>query len=679
MKKLIGDKFLKNVYLLASLLFVFITIYFNRWIFSFRYDSNYYENYYYHSQWNIPESTRVISDGDLYKFVGFRLAEGGNPFDINYEVPPAAKYLYGLSSKHLNNPYFISFVFYLLSLTVFFFLAKEIFSKTFPLLVAVFLFITSPILVAQIGQTMLDLPQMLWLLLHLYFFITGIKKKRNRTTCLVLSGVFLGLMTGTKIGVYTPLIILVDLAYIFVVLRDLRSIIFFLAGTGGGYLLAFYCYFIKHPNPVVWLRLHKRVFDFYLSSVHSSDLVNQCRTIFINRYQGWWNRGVFNSVDSWSLLWPVGTISIVILLIRSFIKKPSEKSITYLTFIAVSILMVNTFVAFWPRYLLLILPIFVLTAVYIVRNNKFLLVLISVLNLPFLFSTLIPSPQKTAELVAKYLQTDAYAEIYHLSSSETVGEYEFKTTLNRAKADLLILNNQASIKSIDYRKFAKEARVELHTKYETLFGSLEYDKEVFLENKKGQWRLVWQDDIILPNFQRDKQIIADIGPLPVSNIYTKDGVLVAKNGDWPFVTIVPRLIKDWQTTLIALGAINDRPDNWDLIKRVVPDEYPIAIGFAKLDFKKQDLELLKNLPGVGVKQLPYVVVLDEYCLQKELIEAIDEYIADNHSIFLPTGEIVIADQFGRKLSTLINNNPILTSKSIYLEKTLKEILVAGDK
>ena len=212
MKELTSDKFLKKFYLLGSLLFVFAVIYFNRWIFSFRYDSNYYENYYYHSQWNIPESTRVIPDEDLYKFVGFRLAEGGNPFDINYEAPPAAKYIYGLSSKYLNNPYFASFAFYALALIAFFFLARVVFSNTFSLLVAVFLFVTSSILAAQIGQTMLDLPQMLWLLLHLYFFLTGIKKEYSRPIVrLGLAGIFLGLMTGTKIGVYTPLIFLIDL------------------------------------------------------------------------------------------------------------------------------------------------------------------------------------------------------------------------------------------------------------------------------------------------------------------------------------------------------------------------------------------------------------------------------------------------------------------------------------
>ncbi len=97
------------------LIFIFLTLYFSRQIFSYKYDPEYYENYYYHSQWNIPNSVRGIGDGDLYKFVGYKLASGENPFNINYEVPPFAKLLYGISEKYFANPYIVSLFFYFCS------------------------------------------------------------------------------------------------------------------------------------------------------------------------------------------------------------------------------------------------------------------------------------------------------------------------------------------------------------------------------------------------------------------------------------------------------------------------------------------------------------------------------------------------------------------------------------
>lgn len=90
-----------NIIKTLILIFISLTFYYSRQIFFYKYEPEYYENWYYHSQWNIPNSVRGIGDGDLYKFVGYRLAFGENPFNINYEVPPFAKLLYGLAERFL--------------------------------------------------------------------------------------------------------------------------------------------------------------------------------------------------------------------------------------------------------------------------------------------------------------------------------------------------------------------------------------------------------------------------------------------------------------------------------------------------------------------------------------------------------------------------------------------------
>ena len=80
---------------------IIITLaYFSRWIFLYHFDPIYWENTYYESQWNVPNSKRGIGDDGLYRYVGYRLVNNGeNPFNINYEVPPLGKYTYGLSAK----------------------------------------------------------------------------------------------------------------------------------------------------------------------------------------------------------------------------------------------------------------------------------------------------------------------------------------------------------------------------------------------------------------------------------------------------------------------------------------------------------------------------------------------------------------------------------------------------
>jgi hypothetical protein len=76
MKKLIHWVILVGLILTVS--------YFNRWIFSFKFEPEYWENYYYTSQWNVPNSKRQISDEGVYRYIGYRLVNGENPFNVDY-------------------------------------------------------------------------------------------------------------------------------------------------------------------------------------------------------------------------------------------------------------------------------------------------------------------------------------------------------------------------------------------------------------------------------------------------------------------------------------------------------------------------------------------------------------------------------------------------------------------
>jgi len=120
---------LPKILLFLNIVFITLTLYFSSWVFYYQYEPEYYENYYYHSQWNIPNSVRGIGDGDLYKFVGYQLANGENPFNINYEVPPLVKLLYGITEKYTDNPYSVSILFYFLSIYVLYKFSEIIFNK----------------------------------------------------------------------------------------------------------------------------------------------------------------------------------------------------------------------------------------------------------------------------------------------------------------------------------------------------------------------------------------------------------------------------------------------------------------------------------------------------------------------------------------------------------------------
>ena len=146
--------------------------------------------------------------------------------------------------------------------------------------------------------------------------------KRFKPKDLILAGIFLGLATGTKIGVYTPFTLLLGLILIFLSSRKLKNIPIYLISVFTGYVISFSSYFIRHPNPLPWLRLHEKPLSFYLQpSGGSVDYLNQWRGIFINTYQGFWVGGAKTGLGDWSPILPLGVILAVIIFYLGLKKK----------------------------------------------------------------------------------------------------------------------------------------------------------------------------------------------------------------------------------------------------------------------------------------------------------------------------------------------------------------------
>jgi len=165
--------------------------------FTYKFDPVYWENFYYTSQWNIPNSKRVIGDEGVYRYIGYRLVNGENPFNVDYWVPPLGKYWYGVAAKYLGNPYWASWGWYAILLILVWVITKNWWVL---LLVA-----TNPLIVAQVGLTMLDLPQGVLLLAQAGCLLSG---------QFVLAGIMLGLMMGVKIGVLGPMVAVVGAYYL---------------------------------------------------------------------------------------------------------------------------------------------------------------------------------------------------------------------------------------------------------------------------------------------------------------------------------------------------------------------------------------------------------------------------------------------------------------------------------
>lgn len=627
-------------FLLITLIVAVISfVLFNsRQVFNFTYDSEYYENLYYHSQWNIPQSTRGISDGDLYKFVGYRLVYGENPFYLNFEVPPLAKYLYGLVEVFVGNPYFLNIFYYLIIIAVFYKLSDNLFKNNKLNLLSTLLLVVTPFIATQIKETMLDLPLTFFFLIHFWYFIKYLSVKDNKE--LILAGLFLGLATGVKIGVYTPLIGLSGFFVIYLTEKRIKSIkpYLYTVSVAAGYVISYISYFIRHPNPIPWIKLHQKPIEFYMNSQFAVDHLNQWKGIFLNTYQGWWGSGK-TSFGDWSLLLPIGVIFAFYILFWSLKKK--DYKWLYLSLSTISVLFVNSLIAFWPRYLMPIIPLLVLFTIKQLRKWTIVIWFIIISSFLITSKTLTDHPiNGHVEAVERFFSTRAYRELYRSLSYEQREQISeevfintnenFYSTFDTRKIELKLLN-------LEVEKNNAQANYEITL--DTKFGELKRNQIIEYIYKDNQWRLNWKWEYIYPNYSPETNIVISSEMFKIKAV-TQSQKTVLVSGLRPAVYAIPRLMSDWNkhNDMIAKITMQKPSESEKIIRSVVPDKYPIFIGL--LDPRIANYkELIKDIPSIQIKEIYSLVPFNNKIDLENYVSTINRILKENPSQFISTADI----------------------------------------
>jgi hypothetical protein len=412
--------FKKSNYYLFAIIFIFINIYFCRWIISYKFEPKYWENFYYESQWNIPNSKRVIGDDGVYRYIGYRLVNGENPFNVDYWVPPLGKYLYGLGAKYLSNPLFISILFYLLLILVFISLSQELLNKNL-ILLSLILFLFNPFVVSEIRTTMLDLPLTLMLTTSLLFFIKYIKYNHNINY--YLSIFFLGLSVGTKPPFFVFAYVLIYGLFL-LKKHQFKKIIILPFLVLSGYITAYVpSYFIHHPNPIPWIRLHQKVYEFQKNNLNSHNWFSIITYLLYGRFMGYWVNAKALYPSDFNLVFTFGSLSVFWVMFKNFIsKKHNDVFIVFCSIGAVYILMLFL-VDFWPRYLMPLIPMFSIIIPYLFQK-KFISVPIYLILFISLYTSykntiIFPSKVKFEEEFYGYQQSNRLKEMYQMLSTQS--------------------------------------------------------------------------------------------------------------------------------------------------------------------------------------------------------------------------------------------------------------------
>jgi hypothetical protein len=587
------------------------SLFWSRQIFFHRYEPEYYENWYYYSQWNVHVSSRVISDENLYKFVGYRIARGDNPFDINYEVPPLGKYLYGLAEVWWGNGYWISVFFFCGAAILVYLVTSELTGEERLAVGASLITITTPLFAVQLRETMLDLPLVFMLLGNALFFIKYLKN--GKTSQLLTAGIFLGLATGVKIGVYTPLILIWGIGLAIWYSRRIWQGIAYAASTGAGYVLAYYCYFSRHPNPIPWIRLHAKAWKFYLGAGGEVDHWNQWRGIFYNSYQSWW-QSQQSEMGNWSWILPLGLLAAIMLGILAV--RSRDKRWIYITGLAGIILIVNSLIPFFSRYLIPVIPFFAIFLVYSWRKIRYGVVLLCLLNVPFLYKDLVVNTPDTAiRSVANYISTRAYSELYRSvtdGQKKEMAESDFVKENETFFADTRTKEVETTVKE---KKVEKETvRVKYRIKYLTQYGEMESEPTVEFVKEHNQWKLIWSWDIVWPQFEPGDKVVAEQEDIPLSILEDGQGKILARKGIWKEIYVIPRLMYDWNKYMGVLTELtgDSRKDVQDRVGKTVPDDFPRFAGYMNPLWKDEGEEMAQTVPGIRLREGWYPVIAKDF-------------------------------------------------------------------
>ncbi len=346
-------KIINSLLIFSILLSFLFTIYQGRLNYQFKFEPEKYRSLYERSQF-APDSgkrTTYISDWDLYAYAGLLYIHGVDPSSINFEHPPLAKYIIGLSSLFLGNPNMFQILAGIAFLLSFFVLANLFLKNITISLLLVLLLSIEGLFKQQIQFSLLDIWQTLFLNIGL-IALSKLKSNKNWWILMIISIVGIAASKFFITGILFALFVLLDLLF----QKDsanIKKYLFYTPIILFLFIIIYLPYFQNHTF-IDFINLEYRTIKFFKSYVPEYPWGEVWRMLLNGDWQTWWgNKGIIKT-EYFNPLWPILEFNFLATVIFSFNKAiknlslPFLWSIIYLTFTSVHLL--------FPHYLLLALP-----------------------------------------------------------------------------------------------------------------------------------------------------------------------------------------------------------------------------------------------------------------------------------------------------------------------------------
>lgn len=604
-------------FILLLLLQLSQIIFFKRATFFSTYDAIYWKDRYEHSQYQLPLSQRIIGDDGLYAYAGYRVINGDNPFSINVDKPPAAKYLIGSSIKIFGNPSSGSLVFGLFSMYIYFQLVYLLIKDRFWSLLASLLLFLDPIFFSQFFISGLDIYQLFFLLFNFMLVIKISTAKHTSVWFALAAGFALGFFIEIKPPILLPIVFALE-TILLLFRSDKKYYFIFIIGIIVGILVPYIRYIQLGYGFIDILKVHKYMLSFYQQSNLSIHIGAIIQTLLTGKFPHI-TSGIPLSVAEWSLMWPLISFLALLGIFAGFIVRKSDSYLwrIFALFLFLSF-MVYTFIPSYPRYLLTILPFLYIFAVKLLKehvNRRLANCILGVLVV-FGFINAFSFLQQPADTVLNnyfYNFTNQYFQDIYQENLDN----ELKQQIRRN--DFHILAKQtfesAGIRAVTFfeqnrripRFFGNNGEVTVRVRYTTQdLGAFYEDKKLLLFKDMNQWKVRWEWDLLINDFKPGYQVKKKIEIGERGSIIGKKGV-IAQDEQSYLILVNPTMVdlKREEEMLRLIGYLGEQ--SWlnlqnAYLENVLPNTYvPLMTVFRPLDEElKQRL-----LSYHGVTLIPY--------------------------------------------------------------------------
>lgn len=329
---------------------------------------------YENSQWVNPTSKTPIGDSDLYVYAGVKYLSGFDPSLLNPEMPPLGKILIGFIASTTGYKNISGLLFGFGVLAVLALVAFEILGSVFLTITILVFFSLEKIFLEQVTTTLLDLPQLFFLLLSIYFFL----KSRTKPVYFLISAVFAGAVMATKLFIVGVLYLILLLGMGLLNKIPKKILLTGVLFAVSFYILCYFGYFINGHTFRDFLGLHKWIVVFYQQSLVRVYWGAPIFMLIFNRWETWWSGTWFGehqvvTASAFNLFWPAVTFVCSVIFFNAikrmniFFKKKS--AILTLWVVAYLLFLFNS--PIWPRYLLLIIPLmYILALEFLIKERK---------------------------------------------------------------------------------------------------------------------------------------------------------------------------------------------------------------------------------------------------------------------------------------------------------------------